>query len=114
MLQAPSGPPPPVLNPATMPRIGTVDARFQSYNIETLEVTGGNFWKPYGNPSSDGAKPVQPSSNVPSGMNPDMFQYRPPIDLTTQAGCRLGPDICARQRNVGEHYLLLRREWPGA
>jgi hypothetical protein len=30
-----------------MPRIGTIDDRFQSYNIEMLEVTGGKFWKPY-------------------------------------------------------------------
>jgi hypothetical protein len=65
-----------------MSRVGTIDERFQSYNIEMLEVTGGNFWKPYGNPSIAGAKPVQPSSNVPAGMNPDMYQYRPPIDLT--------------------------------
>ena len=33
--------------PATMARIGTVDERFQSYNIETIEATGGRFWKPY-------------------------------------------------------------------
>src|SRR2546427_12284111 len=33
--------------PATMPRIATVDERYQSYNVEMLEVTGGNFWKPY-------------------------------------------------------------------
>ena len=30
-----------------MPRVGTVDERFQSYNIEAVEVTGGRFWKPY-------------------------------------------------------------------
>lgn len=30
-----------------MRRIGVVDDRFQSYNIEMAEVTGGRFWKPY-------------------------------------------------------------------
>jgi hypothetical protein len=35
------------LDPATMPQVGTVDERFQSYNIEMVEVTGGPFWKPY-------------------------------------------------------------------
>ena len=35
------------LAPASMARIGTVDERFQSYNIEMVEVTGGPFWKPY-------------------------------------------------------------------
>ncbi len=35
------------LNASHMERIGTVDERFQSYNVEMLEVTGGKFWKPY-------------------------------------------------------------------
>jgi len=30
-----------------LPRIATVDERFQSYNVEMAEVIGGNFWKPY-------------------------------------------------------------------
>jgi len=38
------------LAPAHLPRIGSVDERFQSYNIEMVEVTGGPFWKPYGAP----------------------------------------------------------------
>src|ERR1700753_1712276 len=38
---------------ADMPRIGRIDERFQSYNIEMAEVTGGPFWKPYGAPSTD-------------------------------------------------------------
>ena len=33
--------------PAKMPRVGTIDERFQSFNIEMLEVTGGRFWAPY-------------------------------------------------------------------
>ena len=35
------------LTPKKMPAIGTVDERYQSYNIEMLEVTGGRFWAPY-------------------------------------------------------------------
>ena len=31
------------LDPAKMPTIGTVDERFQSYNIEMVEVIGGRF-----------------------------------------------------------------------
>jgi hypothetical protein len=66
-----------VLNPRDMPAIGTVDKRFQSYNVEMVEVTGGRFWKPYGakdDPSASGASP--------QGMDPALFQYRPPIDLS--------------------------------
>jgi hypothetical protein len=56
------------VTPATMARIGTVDERFQSYNVEMIEVTGGRFWKPYG-----------PNTwNVHS----DLYEYRTPIDLT--------------------------------
>jgi hypothetical protein len=35
------------LSPAAVTRVGTVDDRYQSYNVEMLEVTGGRFWKPY-------------------------------------------------------------------
>ena len=31
------------LDPAKMPAIGTVDERFDSYNIEMVEVIGGRF-----------------------------------------------------------------------
>lgn len=75
---------PQALNPTNMPRIGTVDERFASYNIEMAEVTGGNFWKPYGSKSPNptlGEKPAQ-SVSIPAGMNPNIYQYRPPIDLS--------------------------------
>ncbi len=32
--------------PQTMQRIATVSPRYQSYNVESAEVIGGNFWKP--------------------------------------------------------------------
>ena len=56
------------VTPSTMARIGTVDERFQSYNVEMVEVTGGRFWKPYG-----------PNT---SHADSDLFAWRPPIDLT--------------------------------
>src|SRR5690349_5686117 len=69
--------------PTTMPLIGTVDERYQSYNIEMLEVTGGRFWRPYG-PELQAAlrQPARvlaaPSNDsTPSGMNPALYEYRP-------------------------------------
>jgi hypothetical protein len=53
-----------------MARIGTIDERFQSYNVEMVEVTGGRFWKPY-----------EPKT---SARNSDLYQYRSPIDLSNQ------------------------------
>jgi hypothetical protein len=74
------------LDPAKMPRIGAVDERFQSYNIEMVEVIGGRFWKPYRrHPSTTReAQPAaqQSGSAVPAGMDPNLYQYRPPIDLS--------------------------------
>ena len=66
------------LAPSTMPRIGSVSERYQSYNVEMVEVTGGRFWKPYGaEPDAAGA----PGGDTPAGMNADLYQYRPPIEL---------------------------------
>lgn len=36
------------LAPSRMTSIGVVDERYQSCNVEMIEVTGGRFWKPYG------------------------------------------------------------------
>ena len=65
------------LTPSTMTRVATIDPRFQSYNIEMVEVTGGRFWRPY----RDGVPPL--------------FAYRKPIDLTNarlrKLAAALGP-----------------------
>ena len=87
-----------VIAPENMPRIGTVDDRFQSYNIEMVEVTGGRFWKPY--KEVDALLKTQAAarasgSNQPAGMSPDLYQYRPPIDLSNtrlrKLAAALGP-----------------------
>jgi heparanase len=73
----------PTIIASSLPRIGTVDPRFQSYNIEMVEVTGGRFWKPY-RPEPE-ATPEPPPPSQPGtlpGMDSNLFQYRRPIDLT--------------------------------
>lgn len=67
------------LAPTSMPKVGTVDARFQAYNVEMLEVTGGAFWKPY---NSTAGATSKPDASVPAGMDPSIYQYRPPLDLS--------------------------------
>ncbi len=54
--------------PAGLQAIGTVDPRFQSYNIEMVELTGGRFWKPY-------------PQTMRRRVDKDRYSYRPPIDL---------------------------------
>ena len=69
--------------PATMAKVGTIDERFQSYNIETVEVTGGRFWKPFASIDKMSAedKGKAPDITAPGGMNPSLYEYRAPIDL---------------------------------
>jgi len=72
----------PSVTPSSLPRIGTVDARFLSYNIEMIEVTGGRFWRPYrAKPGAQPAPPPRSGSATPPGVDSDLFEYRPPIDL---------------------------------
>jgi heparanase 1 len=72
----------PSVTPSSLPGVGTVDARFLSYNIEMIEVTGGKFWKPYASkPGAQPAPPPRSGSDTPPGMDSNLFEYRPPIDL---------------------------------
>lgn len=68
------------VNPTEMKHIGTVDERYQSYNVEMVEVVGGEFWKPYhlmdSLPSSESA-----STYDISQKNEQMYRKLPPINL---------------------------------
>jgi hypothetical protein len=66
--QPPSAPSPLSIKPAAMSRIGSVDERFQSFNVEMVEVIGGRFWKPY-DKEVDALLKVSPSAG-PVGMDP--------------------------------------------
>ena len=83
----------PSLTPASMARIGTVDERFQSYNVEMVEVTGGEFWKPYG---SDG-----------SAGHSALYEYRSPIDLTN-------PRLRKLAAALAPAYLRVSGSWANA
>ncbi|WP_246667386.1 hypothetical protein [Bradyrhizobium macuxiense] len=56
------------LDVAAMRRVATIDLRFESYNIEMVEVTGGRFWKPY-------------AAGAGTGASSERFAARAPIDL---------------------------------
>jgi Glycosyl hydrolase family 79, N-terminal domain len=60
--------------PAELPAIGSIDERFQSFNIEMVEVTGGPFWKPY-------AREEQRSVSAEKN---DLFSQRSPVDLSNK------------------------------
>jgi heparanase len=79
--------------PDTLPRIATVDERYQSYNVEMAEVIGGEFWKPY-------AKQGRAAGAT-------MFEARPPIDL---ADARLRKLAAA----LGPAYMRVSGTWANA
>ena len=66
--------------PAELPAVATIDERFQSFNIERVEVTGGPFWKPYA--AGDGLAREKARSTPPERAA--LFANRPPIDLTSK------------------------------
>jgi heparanase len=70
------------VTPATMPRVGAVEERFQSFNIEMVEVTGGRFWAPYKKQGGEAATvPSGAKDSAPVGMDPSLYRYRAPINL---------------------------------
>lgn len=123
------------VNPTTLSRVGTIDERYQSYNIEMLEVTGGKFWKPYNTAPQPTTQPAQPNSNQPTGMDPDLYAYRPPKNLSNlrlrHLAAALGPayvrvsgtwanstyfppsDDAPAQPPTGFNAVLTHQQWKG-
>lgn len=71
---------------ADLATLGTVDERFQAYNVEMVEVTGGRFWAPYGGPEGE------------------RYRQRPPIDFAD-------PRLIALARNLGPSLMRVSGTW---
>ncbi|WP_165187646.1 hypothetical protein [Caulobacter soli] len=68
------------VDPGSLPAVGKVDRRFQSYNVEMAEVIGGRFWAPYPKPGEKAPTiDLQKSGGVEIANV--MFRQRAPIDL---------------------------------
>ncbi|MCP5397660.1 MAG: hypothetical protein H6918_13275, partial [Sphingomonadaceae bacterium] len=78
--------PAPSLQLGRLAKLGTVDARYQGYNIEMVEVTGGRFWAPYGGPEGE------------------RYRQRPPIDLKD-------PRLIALARGLGPSLMRVSGTW---
>jgi heparanase 1 len=94
------------LNPTKMPKLGTVDPRYVSYNVEMVEVTGGRFWKPYkSEPGETTPKPNPPADgNQQVGIDPNLFQLRSPINLAN-------PRLRKLARELGPSYIRVSGTW---
>ena len=91
------------VNPAKMLKVGTVDERFQSFNVEMVEVTGGRFWAPY----RDEGKPVEAPTGaklaVPA-IDPSLFRTRQPLDLSN-------PRLRKLAAGIGPSYVRVSGTW---
>ena len=81
-----ANPPSPSLQLGKLDKIGTVSDRYQAYNVEMVEVTGGRFWAPYGGPADE------------------RYRQRPPIDLAD-------PKLIALARALGPSLLRVSGTW---
>lgn len=88
------------LNPSTMPRTGSVDPRFQSYNVEMVEIIGGRFWKPYGSKNIA----AETTTATPGGIDPSLFEQRTPIDLSN-------PRLRKLAAALGPAYIRVSGTW---
>jgi hypothetical protein len=94
---------PMAIAPAKMPRIGTVDERFQSFNVEMVEVTGGRFWAPYGKSSATPESAPAAKLGTP-GIDPAAFRMRMPIDLAN-------PRLRNLAGALGPAYMRVSGTW---
>lgn len=71
---------------STLTKRADVDVRYQSYNIEMVEVTGGRFWAPYGGPAGE------------------RYRYRPPLDVSN-------PKLRALAKHLSPAFLRVSGTW---
>lgn len=94
---SPAADSPEVIDPTKLAAVGTINKRFQAYNVEMVEVTGGRFWRSYKDiqAGSQGNRDTRGSASTPAGMRADLYEYRPPIDLSNarlrKLAAALGP-----------------------
>ncbi len=85
-----------------MKAVGRVDPRFQSYNVEMVEVIGGRFWKPY---TTTPVKDMPAPANMTSvGIDPALYEQRTPVDLRD-------PRLRKLAAALGPAYLRVSGSW---
>lgn len=67
-------------------KLGAVDERFQAYNVEMVEVTGGRFWAPYGGPKGE------------------VYRQRPPVNLAD-------PKLIALAKHLSPSLMRVSGTW---
>ena len=89
--------------PGELPMVRKVDPRFQSYNVETVEVIGGRFWAPYPKPGAASKADGGKSGGV--DIAGAMFQKREPLDLKGDHRLRV------LTKALGPAYMRVSGAW---
>jgi hypothetical protein len=96
-------PPATTIDPVHMAKLGTVDPRYLSYNVEMVEVTGGRFWRPYSSLARPAESQPAPSA-IQAGDASSLYEYRPPLDLTN-------PRLRKLAAALGPAYIRVSGTW---
>ncbi len=92
------------IRPGGLPKLGTVDARFQSYNVEMVEVTGGRFWAPYRPDTKKPAEAPPAAALSAPAIDPAAFRQREPINLAN-------PRLRKLAAALGPAYVRVSGTW---
>lgn len=93
----------PAIHADALKRLGAIDPRFQSYNVEMAEIIGGNFWKPYGPGGTVAASSTALGQGV-AGQDPNLFQTLPPLDTAN-------PRLRKLAAALGPAYVRVSGTW---
>jgi len=94
------------INLSDMKQIGTVDERFQSYNVEMVEVVGGEFRKPY--KMMDSLPPLEAVSTYDvSQKNEALYRKLAPINLADKRLLNLA-------KGLAPAYVRVSGTWANA
>ena len=96
-------PPATTIVPDQLRAVGKVDERFQSYNVESVEVTGGNFWAPYLKPGEPPPKAVAGPHGTEFATN--AYRRREPLDLRGNQRLRM------LAKALGPAYMRVSGSW---
>jgi len=95
-----------IFNLKDLKHIGTVDERYQSYNIEMVEVVGGRFWKPYSLMDSLPSSGASTSYDI-SQKNDQMYRQLSPVNLTDKRLMNLA-------KGLAPAYVRVSGTWANA
>ena len=97
------------IDPKAFTVVGEVDPRYQSYNVEMAEVTGGTFWKPFTEAQRSGEEKILDENASTQDITgfadmSSLMAVREPVDLS-------GARIRTLTKALGPAYMRVSGSW---